>query len=138
MRTKLLLAFVALMIQVNCIMAQDISNACLGQLCYVNVDLSVPNNNAFLIYTIRVPKDFQSYSYGIIGPGSPHLQNFLGNSVDMVLNRNQLIAESNGQNCQFIISLFVNKWTDGFGSFSDTEKKGYFPCYYNIVLLIQQ
>ena len=137
LKSLFLLVFAALIMHVNGVMAQNTSFACLGKLCYINVDLAT-TDKAFLTYTINVPKEYQSNSYGIAGPASPHLQNFLGDSVDIVLNRNQLIIESDEQNCQLIINLFVDKWVDQFGNKSNTPGNQYYQCYYDIVLLIQQ
>ena len=115
--------FILFLTQVCLVKAIDDSYACLGILCYVNVDLSSDpvDSEGFLTYTIRTPSENLAPNYGVQGPGSPRLTNNLGSTVDLKLRRSHLALEADGRNCELVIDVLVNKWSSGWGSYTSVK-----------------
>lgn len=117
------------------------SNDCLGIWCTIDVDLNQQKND--LVYTIPVPPEgillttpnvFGTVGPIIQGPGSPHLFNNLGNTVDLHLRKNHLLLEYENNPTECVLELIVNKKVSDWGTSSPAQNF----CYYYIRLLLSK
>lgn len=120
--------------------AVDRSYTCLGVLCYVDVNLTTdPVNGGMLRYTIPTPPDYDPMYSGVQGPGSPHLTNYLGSTIDLELRHSHLSLEYKGQNTQFPIDILVKKWSTGWGLYTtDPRYDEYAQCYYQVIIILNK
>lgn len=90
---------------------------CLGELAQVfTIDLTNDPiyNMRYYKLTIPVPSEgliLPFYEDTIEGPGCPYLTNFMGNTVDMYVNRLMLLPEFNDDgtgHCQLVYNLMVS------------------------------
>ena len=118
--------------------AVDRGYTCLGLLCYVNVNLTTdPVNAGMLTYTIPTPPDYDPIYSHAQGPGSPHLTNCLGSTIDLQLRRSHLLLEYDGQNTQFPVDILVKKWSTGWGQYTtDPGYDEYAQCYYQVIIIL--
>lgn len=86
---------------------------CLGIWCTIDVSLSDPVVNNRLVYTIPTPPDEIT---GIYGPGMPYFFNNLGNTVDLYLNKFDLIPQLDDTDEYTILDLemTVNHYVNGY------------------------
>lgn len=109
--------------------------------CTIDVDLNQQEND--LVYTIPVPPEgillttpnvFGTVGPIIQGPGSPHLFNNLGNTVDLHLRKNHLLLEYENNPTECVLELIVNKKVSDWGTSSPAQNF----CYYYIRLLLSK
>ena len=76
--------------------------------CTIEVEVKGPHDGPF-VRTIPLPYSGGYYLYSMGGPGSPHLQNFLGSTADVVLRIPDLyIMACDAESTETFLDLFVD------------------------------
>ena len=137
MKQKLLTFLIALFVSLTC-PAKTSGSDCLGVWCTIDVNLNELTNREAR-YTITVPPEgiapeLHYSSLSIQGPGSPHLFNYLGTTVDIIFLKNQFLAEYEEEPTERFCELYVDKYVDAWGVPSSSGNQ----CYYLIRLLIRK
>lgn len=114
----------------------------LGVWCTIDVNLNdLLNYKTEAKYTINVPPESILSSspmsgLSIQGPGSPHLINHLGNTIDVEFLKSHLLLEYETEPTECYCELYVDKYVDDFGNPSTSSNGN--QCYYLIRVLISK
>lgn len=110
---------------------------CLGLHCYVTVDINNDpvTSDGYLKYTISKP---QESIKSIQGPTAAYLSNDLGGTIDIYINKMQLLPLTRSITSEIPYELLVNKWVDKWGATTTMETPEAIQCHYHVVLLITQ
>lgn len=137
MKRRILSLLFVVFMSVQCFAQSHSGFDCLGVWYTVLVDFTQPTQNE-LVFTIPVhpegiyldtPNGLGNTRGPVIqGPGRPRLWNYLGNTVDLYLNKKELLIISETSN-ECTLDLFVNRTVDAWG----TPNLGNMTqCYYYI------
>lgn len=118
-------------------------SSCLGELAQVfTIDLTNDPLYNFRYYKLTIPVPSEGlilpfYEETIVGPGCPYLTNFLGNTVDMYVNRIMLEPEFEDDGtgtCQIVYDLYVNRQALEFSS----HFGGNVYCHYHVIVNVKR
>lgn len=107
---------------------------CLGIYKYITVSEANRRSDGCYVVTIETPPEGLDFYYSPRGPGMPRYENFLGNTVDLVFNRD-LMDDLLGftDDNPATIDIMVKKWYYQ-GIYHSTEIIGSTQCWYYIVV----
>lgn len=110
---------------------------CLGLHCYITVDLNNDpvTSNGYLKYTISKPRERIN---DIAGPTAAYLANDLGSTIDIYINKMQLLPLTRAITSEIPYELLVDKWVDKWGTTTTMGTPEAIQCHYHVVLLITQ